>query len=661
MLARTGQREPARAKAPTLARHRNLLRARQVLAGQRTFRDARHGAGEHDLSATLAAAGSELHHIVGSANRVGVVLDDEYGVARLAQAREKSQQPRHVARVKADRWLIEHVQRVDELRAERVREPDALCFAAGKRSRGPVHREVVQADVAQELHAVARLLHEVAGDAALELREGQMLQPVEQLVHRQLGHLRDGAIGDAHLQCVRLQLRAPAGGADSRGLVAAQENADVLLVALLLEVLEEGKDALEAARARMEQLLARARRQARPRLVQRNALAAAELGERATLVVVAWHRPWIDGAVAHRPFGMRDDEAFVVLEHRTEPVAFDASAARAIEGEQLRRRRWRARAVIRTFEALGEAQHRSVFAYDRAVSVAFTERRRHGVRQAATLRILHAQPIDDDEQLRAARQIDRAAFEVLEVQRPPVGANANEALGTQILDDDLVRDGVRQPQREGDREADPVAEREHGVRDGLHRIRAQLTAAHFAVGAADASPEQPQVIVDLRSRADGGAGRLGRVLLLDGDGGREPLNDVDVGFLHPFEKLPRIRRQRFDVAPLAFGVNGVEGERRFPRSGRAGDDGEGTAGDVEVDPLEIVLAGAPNLDRVLHGGNLLPRTSRRSAAGGKPPRFAPTGEYGSPICAKRGVSPRRQPRQYDYSVVVVVRLRVATR
>ena len=48
---------------------------------------------------------------------------------------EQAKQPVHVARVQPDRRLVEHVQRVDELRAERVGEPDALRFAAGQRAR----------------------------------------------------------------------------------------------------------------------------------------------------------------------------------------------------------------------------------------------------------------------------------------------------------------------------------------------------------------------------------------------------------------------------------------------------------------------------------------------------------------------------------------------
>jgi hypothetical protein len=52
----------------------------------------------------------------------------------------------------------------------------------------------------------------------------------------------------------------------------------------------------------------------------------------------------------------------------------------------------------------------------------------------------------------------------------------------------------------------------------------------------------------------------------------------------------------FDVAALALGVDGVEGERTLARTGEAGDDGEGVAGDAHADVAQIMLARAPHRD-----------------------------------------------------------------
>ncbi len=65
------------------------------------------------------------------------------------------------------------------------------------------------------------------------------------------------------------------------------------------------------------------------------------------------------------------------------------------------------------------------------------------------------------------------------------------------------------------------------------------------------------------------------------------------------KELTRIGRQGFDIAPLSFGIDGVEGKRRLARSGQAGDHHQLIAGDIDVDILEIVFAGATHPDDTL--------------------------------------------------------------
>jgi hypothetical protein len=63
--------------------------------------------------------------------------------------------------------------------------------------------------------------------------------------------------------------------------------------------------------------------------------------------------------------------------------------------------------------------------------------------------------------------------------------------------------------------------------------------------------------------------------------------------------LPGVGGQRFDVAPLTFGVDGVEGERRLARAGETGEDHELVPGNLEVYGLEVVLASAADDDPVI--------------------------------------------------------------
>ncbi len=77
---------------------------------------------------------------------------------------------------------------------------------------------------------------------------------------------------------------------------------------------------------------------------------------------------------------------------------------------------------------------------------------------------------------------------------------------------------------------------------------------------------------------------------------------VDIGLLHHFEELAGVGREAFDIAPLAFGVDRIEGERGFARTRKAGEHDKGVTRDFEVHVFEIVLARAPDVNRLHQGG-----------------------------------------------------------
>jgi hypothetical protein len=69
-----------------------------------------------------------------------------------------------------------------------------------------------------------------------------------------------------------------------------------------------------------------------------------------------------------------------------------------------------------------------------------------------------------------------------------------------------------------------------------------------------------------------------------------------VGLLHLSEELPRVGRERLDVAALSLGVEGVEGERALPASRHSREDDQSFLRDLQRDALEIVLAGSLHED-----------------------------------------------------------------
>ena len=75
------------------------------------------------------------------------------------------------------------------------------------------------------------------------------------------------------------------------------------------------------------------------------------------------------------------------------------------------------------------------------------------------------------------------------------------------------------------------------------------------------------------------------------------------GFLHQLQELARIGGQALDIAALAIGVDGVEGERRLAGPGQAGDHHQLVAWQVDVDRSEIMFPSAADTDEVVHEAN----------------------------------------------------------
>ena len=107
----------------------------------------------------------------------------------------------------------------------------------------------------------------------------------------------------------------------------------------------------------------------------------------------------------------------------------------------------------------------------------------------------------------------------------------------------------------------------------------------------DSGEQNPQIVGYFGDGADLRARVRPCGLLLDGNRGRQPANGLVLGLLHLAEKLARVGGERFNVASLSFGVEGVEGQRGLAGAGDSGQHRQLFFGDLDVDVLEVVLAG----------------------------------------------------------------------
>ncbi|VWM05150.1 Uncharacterised protein [Collinsella intestinalis] len=148
--------------------------------------------GAHDLAPVLAGARSHINHVIGRADRILIVLDDDHGVAQITQTLERGDESLVIALMQADGGLIQDVEHAHEARADLGRQADALGLAARKRRGGAIERQIVQADIHQEAKTLADLLDDGVADEGLALGELEGIEEREGLTAAHAANLVNG-------------------------------------------------------------------------------------------------------------------------------------------------------------------------------------------------------------------------------------------------------------------------------------------------------------------------------------------------------------------------------------------------------------------------------------------------------------------------------------
>ncbi len=111
VFARADQLDLLPGSAPSRGRHRNREFLTEVLRGQRARLEHQRveRPREHDAAALLAGAETEIDDVIGDLDHVGVVFDHQHRVALIAELTQDGDEAKVVARMQADRRLVEHV------------------------------------------------------------------------------------------------------------------------------------------------------------------------------------------------------------------------------------------------------------------------------------------------------------------------------------------------------------------------------------------------------------------------------------------------------------------------------------------------------------------------------------------------------------------------
>ena len=313
--------------------------------------------------------------MVRSTHRLLVVLDDQHGVAEVAQPLERRNELRVVALVQPDRGLVQNVEHADQRRADLRGEPDPLRLAARQRRGRAIHREVADPDVLEEAQALADLAHDQARDVAFGVAQLNVLQPAQRAARRQRAELVDRRPRHQHREGLGPQPRAVA--------VRAGPDAHVLLDLLAREIglglavapLQVVHDALETrgvgtlatvtvavanldplAFGAVEEDLPLGLAERAPRRLDVDPVALGQSGGHLVVVAGVAHRPRRERALRDRQLGVRHDQLRIDLELRAQAGAARAGALRRVEREDPRLELRHRRPALQAGELLRERQ-----------------------------------------------------------------------------------------------------------------------------------------------------------------------------------------------------------------------------------------------------------------------------------------------------------------
>ncbi len=208
--------------------------------------------------------------------------------------------------------------------------------------------------------------------------------------------------------------------------------------------------------------------------------------------------------------------------------------------------------------------------------------------------VLHRKPIDDHLDIVSVLLVESDLL--VERAHLAVDPSASETLGLELVEHLAVLALAPLHDRREHLELRAGLQLHDAIDDLVGCLPLDGSAARRAVRDTDAREQQTQVVIDLCHGAHGRARVPARRLLVDGDRRGEPLDVVDVGLVHLAEELPCVGRERLDVATLPLGIDRVEGQRGLARTGQPGDHDQLVARDIEVEALEVVLAGTANGD-----------------------------------------------------------------
>src|ERR671932_2018977 len=574
--------------------------------------DIRDAALSHDLTAVHPRSRTHVHDVVSRTDRLFVMLDDYEGIAQIPQLRQRRQEPSVVPLMQPDGGLVEDVQNTHQAAPDLGGEPDALCLPTGESPGRTAQGEVAETYIDEEAESFTYLLYDPLRDDPLARGE---LDGVEELLgvgNAQLRDLIDVLLPHRNGERFGPKPRPPALRAGDMAHELLDLLPSVLGVGLDVAFLEVSYHAIEAGHVLSTPTVAVAIgnvdalvvcavedeilvlvREIPPRHVEGYPVLLGEPLQNAPVVLRLGVGPRYNRTLVYAELLVGHNEVRVYIQPAPEPIATRARPVRAVERERPGLYLSDGRPAVRAGEALRE-EHRLA-----GLAVAFDRLHEHQplgqlqsrldrVGEPAFDALTHHEAIHNDIEVvlvvAVQVQLDRQLVEL--TVYPDAGVAALSQVRKQLPVLALA------PANHGRKHHETGLFRElQHLLDHLLRGRGgHGEATVVAVGPASTGVEEPQVIVDLRYGCHCGAGVVAGGLLVYRHRRRETVYVIHVGLVHLAQELPRIGGEALDVPPLAFSVDGVEGERAFTTSRKAGYHDHHVARQGDGYVLQVVLA-----------------------------------------------------------------------
>ena len=280
--------------------------------------------------------------------------------------------------------------------------------------------------------------------------------------------------------------------------------------------------------------------------------------------IAAGFAPGFDRALGQRLAVVGNDEVGIVPQNIAEPFALRAGAERMVERKEDRANRFKRSAASLAAKVRAVGAGALVDDLHAALALALTKGRFNRFDEAGSIVFTDDQPIEDHIQM--VRPACGKSLDLVEIQDLRAALQSAVPAQQERLEKGLLLFRRRGCDGKQNHRACVAAMGQKVVGDAAGVKTARLDGAIGADRMANFGEQESQKVGDFSRGADRRAGGANGVLLFDGNGGADVDQPVDIGPIDLVEKHAGIGGERFHLAPLAFGEQGVERERGFPRS-----------------------------------------------------------------------------------------------